>query len=294
MGLTLPFICRIAALTLLLPGFAVLRASAQTVPPLASASTASDPRLAAAELLIGRALFLRGFYGASELSYDASGHVQGAPPRMDWTLTGFDLQAVTQPKADVLLLNGIRVAIRYNPDAHTFDRHPLKGEAVHIQIAEAETVQALKTTLAAIFSTGIDPALQRSTPEFWRHYFEPSLAWSKDAASPDSLLDTPVLGVGGKLPPNVSAPVPDSQPRPDYTSAARQDRVQGTVVLRVVVGVDGSPHRITIVRPLGYGLDAKAAEALSHWHFRPGMQDGKSVAVEMTVNQEFSLATPMK
>jgi hypothetical protein len=50
-----------------------------------------DPEVAAASLLVGKALFLRGSYLSNNLSYDAAGRVQGAPKVGDWTIAAVNV-----------------------------------------------------------------------------------------------------------------------------------------------------------------------------------------------------------
>jgi TonB family protein len=57
----------------------------------------------------------------------------------------------------------------------------------------------------------------------------------------------------------------------------------------MVVGPDGKPHNIRVVRTLGLGLDEKAIEAVKNWRFKPAMKDGKPVAVQISVEVEFHL-----
>jgi TonB family protein len=56
-----------------------------------------------------------------------------------------------------------------------------------------------------------------------------------------------------------------------------------------VIGSDGHPRSLRIVRSLGMGLDEKALEAVRSWRFEPGMKDGHAVAVEMIVEVDFHL-----
>ena len=46
---------------------------------------------------------------------------------------------------------------------------------------------------------------------------------------------------------------------------------------------------IKVVRPLGLGLDEKAIEAIKKWRFRPGVKNGKPVAVLVTIEVNFRL-----
>jgi protein TonB len=57
----------------------------------------------------------------------------------------------------------------------------------------------------------------------------------------------------------------------------------------VVVDEKGNPRDLKVMRPLGLGLDQKAIEAVEKWKFRPGMKDGKPVAVQATIEVNFRL-----
>jgi TonB family protein len=94
-----------------------------------------------------------------------------------------------------------------------------------------------------------------------------------------------VFHVGG----GVSAPRVLFQPDPEYSEEARKAKFQGTCVLGLIVGPDGRPRDIHVVRSLGLGLDEKAIEAVSRWKFDPAMKDGKPVAVAISVEVDFRL-----
>ncbi len=87
----------------------------------------------------------------------------------------------------------------------------------------------------------------------------------------------------------VSAPQILERQEPAYTEEARAARIQGTVLLRLVVRADGTTGQIRVARSLDVGLDQRAVEAVSGWKFKPGMKDGKPVAVETTIEVSFHL-----
>jgi len=280
---------RFSIVSLILLTFALSGRAMATrrLPGIQASPAPRDPALEGAEALVGRALFLRGFYGGNDLTYDVLGHVKGDPKLVDWTLAGVDVQKVTRRGAGVgageLELDGLRVAMRYNPEQHIFERHPQKDEKLRIVLAVNAEARGLQGALATIFAVGIDPALQRSMPAYWRHYFSPQLKWPDDDLTGQTIIPSNAPAGG------LEFPVAEKRPEPDFTSQARLDKVKGLVQMRVTVGTDGQPRRIAIRQPLGYGLDAKTAENLAKYRFRPGMRDGKPVAVEVIVNQLYDV-----
>ena len=94
-----------------------------------------------------------------------------------------------------------------------------------------------------------------------------------------------VFHVGG----GVSAPKPIFSPDPEYSEEARKAKYQGTVVLALVVGPDGRPRDMKVLRSLGLGLDEKALEAVKNWRFEPAVKDGKPVSVQISVEVDFRL-----
>lgn len=89
--------------------------------------------------------------------------------------------------------------------------------------------------------------------------------------------------------PGITAPKVIHRVAPYYTAEARQALVQGTAVLEVVVDEQGEPSHISVISPIGFGLDECAKEAVAQWEFRPGRKDGKPVATVTTVSVEFRL-----
>jgi TonB family protein len=88
---------------------------------------------------------------------------------------------------------------------------------------------------------------------------------------------------------DVKPPVLLSKTEPQYTADARLAKYDGTVMLYIEVGADGMPHNIRVVRGLGFGLDERAIEALSHWRFKPATRFGQPVPVQAHVEVNFRL-----
>ncbi len=87
----------------------------------------------------------------------------------------------------------------------------------------------------------------------------------------------------------VSAPVAKFTPEPDFSEEARKAKYQGVVVLAAIIGSDGKPRNIRVVRSLGMGLDEKAVERVRTWLFEPGKKNGTPVAVAMNLEVDFRL-----
>ncbi len=84
-------------------------------------------------------------------------------------------------------------------------------------------------------------------------------------------------------------PVALFKPEPDYSEDARKAKLQGTVVLEVMVDANGNPHVQKVLQSLGLGLDDQATKAVSTWRFKPGRFDGKPVPVLIHVYVSFRL-----
>lgn len=256
-----------------------------------------DADLVVAQAYLEKAVFLRNFYAANDLAYDAAGHVQGAVRATDWTLAAVALQKAERRSPSQIEITGLRVAIRYNEDAHEFQRHNQGDEKIKILLTDPGLPKAFAAALETIFAIGIDPALQRSMPDYWRHYFDPSLAWPADPKDPlngqtiepipggapaVTPANQPKAAVAAIVPPRVEHKVEAS-----YSPAAEHDKVHGVMQLRLVVDTEGVPRRIAITRPIGYGLDQRAVEATQKMRFAPATRAGTPVPAALLINQDF-------
>ncbi len=98
--------------------------------------------------------------------------------------------------------------------------------------------------------------------------------------------------VGGVYRPGggVSMPKPTYRPSPDYSEEAARKKINGVVVLTIVVAADGTVQDAHVAKSLGYGLDEKAVETIKTWRFEPGRKDGVPVPVQLSIEVSFHYA----
>jgi protein TonB len=79
-----------------------------------------------------------------------------------------------------------------------------------------------------------------------------------------------------------------SQVPPVYPPLARQARIQGNVVLHVIIGPDGRVKEITLIS--GHPLLVQAAiDAVRQWRYKTTMLNGFPVAAGTTATVTFTL-----
>ena len=110
-----------------------------------------------------------------------------------------------------------------------------------------------------------------------------------------------VIAVGGKtehmlsgasapLPVGGSIAVPQRlfQAQPVYPRIARDNKIQGTVDVSVVIDAGGNVNQAKVVHSIPM-LDSAALEAVRKWKFSPTIVDGTAVPVTMIVRVTFAL-----
>jgi protein TonB len=85
-------------------------------------------------------------------------------------------------------------------------------------------------------------------------------------------------------------PVLINMPPPQYPDLAREANVEGTVVLRALVGKDGSVQDVIVVQGNDM-LNGAAISAAKQAKFKPALQQHRPVAVWVQIPIKFSLAS---
>lgn len=76
----------------------------------------------------------------------------------------------------------------------------------------------------------------------------------------------------------------------NYPPVARENGIEGRVVLQFVVGTDGKISQIEVLKKLGWGLEEEAVRVVKTMPaWRPGKQNGKPVFVKFTLPIVFKL-----
>lgn len=110
------------------------------------------------------------------------------------------------------------------------------------------------------------------------------------AAAPDAGTDT-ISGPANSGPISVASLGYGEASPPPYPRAELRAGIQGTVLLKVLVDVDGTPLEVVVQTSSGNrSLDRSAVQhVLKRWRFQPAMQDGRAVQAWGLVPIVFSL-----
>jgi len=253
----------------------------------------------------GKTLKLRGNYCDRSLKFNAQGEPRGDSRAGDWTLCRDILVQKVRVGHGHLQISGRRIfwmfdgqAAKFRDVTETADNNRkdfaklMQEQAVSVEVAfpDQSGQQEIESLLNHIFwPAGTDP--RETASPIWNCYLRPDgqerkdcLAFKTTSAESHSGSVT-AERVGGK----VKAPRARYWPDPSYGDEARQWKLKGVTVLNVIVGSDGNVTRPQIARPLGMGLDARAAEMVSTWRFDPATRDGVPVPVAVTIEVSFSL-----
>lgn len=179
-------------------------------------------------------------------------------------------------------------------------------------------ITTIKNTRAFLLSVPID-ANNKGAPVFNRYGevigiaakspdgLSAGLAWPSNVLDTMTHLGEPGRGMGAgegprftnestaNAPDRSSTPSVDTKPvrlngpTPRYTEAARAESIQGSVILRVLVGEDGNVSAVRVVRGLPDGLNEQAIAAARLTKFKSAMKDGKPVAYWVALEMNFTI-----
>jgi tetratricopeptide (TPR) repeat protein len=118
---------------------------------------------------------------------------------------------------------------------------------------------------------------EKSEQAFWREQLEAFRAYGALGTRPDS-------DISRRLRPEILY-----REKSNYTDAARNAKIQGTVILMVVFADDGVLKHIMAIQGLSHGLTEQAIAAARKIRFKPAMRDGKPVSLIGSLEYSFNL-----
>ncbi len=137
-------------------------------------------------------------------------------------------------------------------------------------VSPAHSAMVMNKALNNIFASDIDPLMLSHLPDYWQEYFN-----SKSQHRQYMPADASIKVVSeGMTPPKVLNSID-----PSSNEYAQKYGIAGMELLRTVVDATGVPRQMAIARPIGFGLDEKAVEAVKNSRFQPATVNGQAVPV---------------
>jgi TonB family protein len=78
-------------------------------------------------------------------------------------------------------------------------------------------------------------------------------------------------------------------PDPQYSIAARDSKIEGVVMLWLIVDRKGRAQEVLVRKSLGAGLDEEAIKSVRQWKFKPALENGQPIAYVMITEINFQL-----
>ena len=254
---------------------------------------------AIAERLIGKQLFLRGFWAKDNLKFDARGQIDSPAETVSFTESGVDVWSV-RVNGNSLIIEGQRMALEFLPNDE-IRRVPAKTDvdpgAISVEI-EGDGSGNFDKALDAVFAKDL-ATLAPSLPAYWQAYamthFLPVSSGSSARLEKESYVkessvavsfaptEKSAMHVGGSVKP----PTLLHTYNPTFTDLANAQKFTGNVKLYLWFDSDGKVSHVSVAKPAGLGLDEAAIAAVEQYQFQPATQNGNAVTVDLYLDVSF-------
>jgi TonB family protein len=157
---------------------------------------------------------------------------------------------------------------------------PADAASVTTTLSAAHASQVLKEAIDRIFAQGLDDRMMAAMPDFWKLYYQ-AVAEKADYRPKDpSIFSQSRVDQKAVL---------LTKFEPDSNEWAQANGVAGMAQYHAIVGPDGKVGEVAVSRPIGFGLDENAVEAIRKASFQPAIKDGKPVAVMLNLDVAFRI-----
>jgi TonB family protein len=169
------------------------------------------------------------------------------------------------------------------------------GLATDIQVVRSHGASFDAAAIAAIRQSKFDPGTVNGKPVSVRMFartrffadMRPTyprimVRFGPPSGMPLQGLRGPMMNQRGDTPPRAI-----STSEPEFSDEARKNKIQGVVIVSVLVTEEGNPIDPQIIHSLDPGLDEKAIECALRYRFRPAMHEGTPIAARITIEMNF-------
>jgi len=157
---------------------------------------------------------------------------------------------------------------------------PADAQSVTTTTSQAHSNKLLRDALDNVFAQGFDSRLMESMPDFWKLDYAAAAAKTDYRPADPAVLRQSMVDQKARL---------ASTFEPPSNEYAQDHGVAGMCLYHVVIGADGKPGEIAVARPIGFGLDESAVDAIRKATFQPAIKDGKPVPVMLDLVVEFRI-----
>jgi TonB family protein len=213
---------------------------------------------------------------ASAASDNASTETPGAPSPSQPAQPNGSSPSEGSPAPDDSINAEAQAEIAAAPSAE----RPVDPKSVTTTTLPAHANKVLLDAIDNVFAQGFDARMMDAMPDFWKLYYAAAAAKTDYRPQDPSVLRQNMVDQKAKL-------ISDFEPTSNQF--AQDNGVAGMSLYHVVVGADGKPGEISVARPIGFGLDESAVDAIRKASFSPAVKDGRPVPVLLDLVVEFRI-----
>jgi TonB family protein len=181
-----------------------------------------------------------------------------------------------EPSAEPSDTEELKAEIAKAPEAE----RPADAKSVTTTTSPAHANSVLEEGLNNVFAQGFDARMMAAMPAYWKLYYEAVAAQADYQPKDPNVLRQNMVDQKARL---------KTTFEPASNQFAQDAGVAGISEYHVVVGADGKPSEIAVARPIGFGLDESAVDAIRKATFEPAIKDGKPVPVLLNMVFEFRI-----
>jgi TonB family protein len=163
------------------------------------------------------------------------------------------------------------------------------GIPVNIHVVSSAGDALDSAAIDAIKQSKFEPGVLNKQPVPVRVHVRVLFSADRSPATPELLVPKykNSMGAGAYDTP----PVAIHWQEAEFSDEARRKGITGVVTITLLVGTDGLPTDLQVVKSVGAGLDEKVLDAVSKYRLKPAMKDGNPVPARITIQVSFQLGS---